>query len=65
MCGVHLKDFRFVNEAHEGEEASVRPPVDGNTTQVHKLVFISYVVQTFHLVFDLHLTLDRTEQIHI
>lgn len=51
-----------MDEAHKGEETSVRPTMDGNTTQVHKLVLVSYVVQTLHLVFNLHLTLIGGEQ---
>lgn len=52
-----------MDEAHEGQEAAVRPAVDGDATQVYKLVLVCDVVQTLHLVFNLHLTLDRGEKI--
>lgn len=58
LSAFYLKDIRFVDEAHEGQEAAVRPPVDGDSTQVHKLVLVGNVVQPFHLVLDLHLTLS-------
>lgn len=51
-----------MDEAHERQEATVRPAVDCNTTQVHKLVLVSYVVQTLHLVINLHLPLFGGEQ---
>lgn len=46
-----------MDEAHEGQEAAVGPAVDGDSTQVHKLVLVGHVVQPLHLVLDLHLTL--------
>lgn len=52
-----LEHVRFVDEAHERQESSVRPAVDRHTTQVDELVFVSCVVQTLHLVLDLHLAL--------
>lgn len=58
LSAFYLKDIRFVDEAHEGQEAAVRPPVDGDSTQVHKLVLVGHVVQPLHLVLDLHLTLS-------
>lgn len=61
----HLKDVGSVDEAHEGQEAAVRPAVDGDATQVYKLVLVCDVVQTLHLVFNLHLTLDRGEKIEL
>lgn len=57
LSAFYLKDIRFVDEAHEGQEAAVRPPVDGDSTQVHKLVLVGHVVQPFHLVLDLHFAL--------
>lgn len=51
-----------MDEAHKRQEASVRPAVDCNTTQVHELVLVSYVVQTLHLVVNLHLPLIGGEQ---
>lgn len=53
----YLKDIGFVDEAHEGQEAAVRPAVDGDSTEVHKLVLACSVVQPFHLVLNLHLSL--------
>lgn len=54
--------MRLVDEAHEGEEAAVRPAVDGDSTQVHKLVLVGHVVQPFHLVLDLNFTLRAGRQ---
>lgn len=54
----YLKDIRFVDETHKGQETAIRPSVDGDSTQVHKLVFVSHVVQPLHLVLNLHLTLN-------
>lgn len=60
-CFAYLEDVRSVNEAHEREKASVGPAVDGNAIQVHKLVLVRYIVQTLHLVFNLHLTLMKKD----
>lgn len=56
----HLEDVGSLDEAHEGEEAAVRPAVDGHATQVHKSVLFSHVLQPLHLVLDLHLALRTT-----
>lgn len=58
----NLKYVWSVDKAHEGQKASVRPAMDGNAAQVHKLILVSYVVQSLHLVFNFHLTLDGKQQ---
>ena len=57
---TYLEDVGPVDETHEGEESSVGPAVDGHTTQVHKLVLVSHVLQPLHLVLNLHLALNRS-----
>lgn len=57
--GPNLEDIGSLNEAHEGEEATIGPAVNGNTAQVHKFKLLRYKLQPLHLVFDLHLTLKR------
>lgn len=58
FSAFYLKDIRFVDEAHKGQKATIRPSMDGDSTQVHKLVFVSHVVQPLHLVLYLHLALN-------
>lgn len=54
-----LEDIRSLDEAHERQEAAVRPAVNSNTTQVHKVKLLSHVLQALHLVLDLHLALKQ------
>lgn len=58
MLRFDLEDVGLVDEAHEGQEAAVRPAVNGDSSQVHKLVLVGDVMQTLHLVLDLHLALE-------
>lgn len=55
----NLEDVRSLDEAHEREEATVGPAVNGDTAQVHKVKLLRHVLQPLHLVFNLHLTLQR------
>lgn len=57
---ANLEDVGSLDEAHQREETAIRPAMNGNTTQVHKVKLLSHVLQTLHLVLYLHLTLDSS-----
>jgi len=52
-----LEDVGSLDEAHEGQEAPVRPAVDRHAAQVHEVEPLGHVLQPLHLVLDLHLAL--------
>lgn len=58
----NLKYVGPLDEAHEREEAAVGPPVNGHTAKVHKVELLGHVLKALHLVFDLHLTLRKTNR---
>ena len=63
-CGTHLEHLGLMDQPHEREEASVRPPVDGNPAQVDEAVLLGHELQALDLVLDLHLAL-RDEAGHL
>lgn len=58
-----LEDVGSLDEPHEGKETAVGPAVDRNTAQVHKVKLLCHVQQSLHLVFNLYLTLQRTDRV--
>lgn len=55
----NLENVGSLDEAHKRQETSVRPAVDGDATQVHKVKLLRHILQPLHLVLNLHLTLWR------
>lgn len=53
----NLEDVRPLDESHQRQEAAVGPAMNGNTTEVHKVELLCHVLQSLHLVFNLHLAL--------
>lgn len=57
---LYLEDIRSLDEAHERKETTVRPAVNSNSTQIYKIELLRHVLQSLHLVFNLYLTLKRS-----